>query len=239
MQHFVGQNNVGLNFIRPMSSNYEFSIWLSKFTTDQCSAGNKSAGAGISYIAPLYLYTSNMGAITKHPNFNPAIAAKITDSIGVHTPENLFDYIYAILHSPNYRTRYAQFLKSDFPRIPYPASRTQFDALATKGEELRSLHLLEGPRVKQFITKYPKSGSNIVTQLNRDEDGKVWINTDQYFENVPDIAWTFPIGGYLPAQKWLKDRKNRTLTFDDISHYQQMIVALSQTHRIMSEIDAL
>ena len=240
MKHFVGQDNIGLNFIRPMSSNYEFSIWISKFTTDQCSAGNKSAGAGISYLSPLYLYSNdNLDSTGKRPNFNPVIATHITNIIGAYTPENLFDYIYAILHSPTYRSRYAQFLKSDFPRIPYPSSRAQFDAYALKGEELRGLHLLESPQVKNLITKYPKAGNNTVTQLNRDCDGHVWINDTQYFEGVLDVAWNFPIGGYLPAQKWLKDRKNRTLTFDDIIHYQQMIVALTQTHRIMNEIDSL
>jgi predicted helicase len=237
MGHVSNHYNLCLGVGRQGQAVPEFD-WSLVTATRSLSDFNVFRRGGIN-VFPLYLYTSNMGATSKHPNFNPAIAAQIVDIIGTHTPENLFDYIYAVLHSPNYRTRYAQFLKSDFPRIPYPATRAQFDALALKGEELRGLHLLESPRVKHFITKYPKAGSNIVTQLTRDEDSKVWINTDQYFENVPDIAWNFPIGGYLPAQKWLKDRKNRELSFDDISHYQQMIVALSQTARIMSEIDAL
>jgi predicted helicase len=238
IQHMFNKDNIGILISR--SATGQASWQEVQCTNLICEFGIMSTRPGNGTpLFPLYLYTSNMGVTTKHANFNPAIAAQIVYTIGTHTPENLFDYIYAILHSPNYRTRYAQFLKSDFPRIPYPTSRVQFDALAQKGEELRGLHLLESPKVKHFITKYPKSGSNIVTQLIRDEDANVWINTDQYFENVPDIAWNFPIGGYLPAQKWLKDRKNRELSFDDISHYQQMIVALSQTHRVMSEIDAL
>jgi hypothetical protein len=106
------------------------------------------------------------------------------------------------------------------------------------GAELRSLHLLESPKVNQFITTYSVAGSDTVEKLIY-KDGNVYINKDQYFGNVPESAWNFYIGGYQPAQKWMKDRKNRTLSNADIEHYQKLIVALAETDRIMKDIDMI
>jgi len=106
------------------------------------------------------------------------------------------------------------------------------------GTKLRELHLLESPTVNQFITTYPIQGTDIVDKPLY-EDENVYINETQYVGNVPKVAWNFYIGGYQPAQKWLKDRNGRTLTNEDIEHYQQMIVALTETNRIMKEIDAV
>jgi Type ISP C-terminal specificity domain len=106
------------------------------------------------------------------------------------------------------------------------------------GSEIRQLHLLESPKVEEYITQYPEDGNNIITKPKYQE-GKVYINDTQYFANVPEVAWHFYIGGYQPAQKWLKDRKERVLDFDDILHYQQMIVALTETVRLMEEIDRI
>jgi Type ISP C-terminal specificity domain len=100
------------------------------------------------------------------------------------------------------------------------------------------LHLLESPKVNDYITAFPVIGSNVVESVKY-VDGKVYINASQYFGGVPEIAWTHPIGGYLPAQKWLKDRKGRTLSSDDIAHYQSMIVAMNETVSVMEEIDKL
>ncbi|MGV8946197.1 MAG: type ISP restriction/modification enzyme [Lutibacter sp.] len=186
-------------------------------------------------------------------------------------PIDILDYIYAVLHSPTYREKYKEFLKIDFPRVPYPKNTTTFWKLVKLGGEIRELHLLESPKVDDFITSYPKDGDNIVVKprfviarsgndeaiscskttdchtslrsvrnaenKQMSETGKVYINEEQYFNNVPLVAWEFYIGGYQPAQKWLKDRKGRTLTLDDVFHYQKMIVALSETDRIMKEID--
>ena len=127
--------------------------------------------------------------------------------------------------------------------MPYPADQKQFRKLAQLGGELRTLHLLENPTLNTPITAYPKTGDNTITkpeyQLTDPKArlGKVKINKTQYFQNVPEPAWTFHIGGYQPAQKWLKDRKGRTLTPDDVTHYQKIIVALSETERLMGEID--
>jgi hypothetical protein len=108
--------------------------------------------------------------------------------------------------------------------------------LVKLGGEIRQIHLLESPTVERYITQYPEDGNNVVVKPKY-ENGKVYINDTQYFDNVPQIAWDFFIGGYQPAQKWLKDRKDRKLEFDDILHYQKIIVALSETHRLMQEIN--
>jgi very-short-patch-repair endonuclease len=168
-------------------------------------------------------------------------------------PIDLLDYIYAVLHSPTYREKYKEFLKIDFPRVPYPKDKETFWQLVKLGGELRQIHLLESPTVEKYITQYPIDGNNEVSKPHFSpfspsysppleglgEVGKVFINETQYFDNVPEVVWNFYIGGYQPAQKWLKDRKERTLEFDDILHYQKIIVALSETDRLMKEIDKI
>lgn len=153
-------------------------------------------------------------------------------------PIDILDYIYAVLHSPTYREKYKEFLKIDFPRVPYPNDKEIFWQLVKLGGELRQIHLLESPRVEQFITQYPVAGENNLQKPKYAED-KVWVNESQYFQGVPELAWSFYIGGYQPAQKWLKDRVGRTLSYEDIRHYQKIIVALVETDRIMKEIDKI
>jgi hypothetical protein len=113
--------------------------------------------------------------------------------------------------------------------------------------QLRRLHLMESPQLENFITTYPEAGTDVVEFVKYDAtnspqgSGRVWINETQYFGNVPGVAWNFYIGGYQPAQKWLKDRakEQRTLTNADIEHYQRIVVALVETDRLMHEIDKL
>lgn len=193
-----------------------------------------TAGDSMS-IFPLYLYHDDG---SKTPNLNQEIVNKIKEIVGEVTPENIFDYIYAVLHSPSYREKYKEFLKIDFPRVPYPRDQEQFDRLVEFGSQLRQLHLLEIDKVNQFITTYPINGDDVVEKV-KFEDGKVFINETQYFGNVPTVVWNFYIGGYQPAQKWLKDRKGRTLTNEDLEHYQKMIVALFETDKLMQEIDRI
>lgn len=159
-----------------------------------------------------------------------------TDAKGSFAPIDLLDYIYAVLHSPSYRETYKEFLKIDFPRVPYPTDVEEFWRLVALGGELRSLHLMESPSLNDYITEYPIGGENEVEKPVYKE-GKVYINSEQYFDKVPELAWNFYIGGYQPAQKWLKDRKGRTLDFQDILHYQKIIKALVETDRLMKEID--
>ena len=172
-------------------------------------------------------------------------------------PIDVLDYIYGVLHSPRYREKYKEFLKIDFPRVPYPKDKATFWKLVQLGGTLRQIHLLEHRVVSKPITQYPVAGNNNVTKPRFEENyeiitrktianiqtsepvGRVYINDTQYFQMVPQAAWEFYIGGYQPAQKWLKDRKDRMLDFDDIQHYQKIIVALVETDRLMKEIDKI
>lgn len=184
---------------------------------------------------PLYLYIDDG---SKTSNLKKEIVDEIEKVVGKTTPEDIFDYIYAVLHSPKYREQYKEFLKIDFPRVPYPKDKKQFDALIALGCELRGIHLLESPKVNETITTYSVTGSDTVEKILY-KDGRVFINAEQYFGDVSEVAWNFYIGGYQPAQKWLKDRKSRTLSNSDIEHYQKIIVALTETDRIMKEVDLI
>jgi very-short-patch-repair endonuclease len=188
-------------------------------------------------MAMLYDHPALTGTPLMEGNDLPALKGTPPEE-GNFAPVDILDYIYAVLHSPTYREKYKEFLKIDFPRVPYPKDVETFWELVKLGGEIRQIHLLESPTVEKYITQYPMGGDNIVTKLKY-EDGKVYINDTQYFDNVPKIAWGFYIGGYQPAQKWLKDRKGRTLDFEDILHYQKIIVALSETDRLMKEIDQI
>jgi predicted helicase len=163
---------------------------------------------------------------------------------GLFSPTDLLDYIYGVLHSPTYRETYKEFLKIDFPSVPFGDEwmklvgktgdvQTEFWRVARLGSNLRKLHLMEG---MQNNVQYPIAGSNHINTL-RFENGKVWINEEQYFEEVGEVAWNFYIGGYQPAQKWLKDRKGSVLNMEDILHYGQMISTLTMTQEIMKQID--
>ena len=162
------------------------------------------------------------------------------DLEGTFGPEDVFHYIYAVFHSPTYRVRYAEFLKTDFPRLPLTSDKKLFAALAAKGAELVGLHLMESKALDALITKWPIAGSDMVEKVQYEEKGqRVWISGTQYFEGVPPEVWGFHVGGYQVCEKWLKDRKGRKLSWDDVQHYQRVVVALAETIRLMGEIDAL
>ncbi len=217
------------------------------------------------YFTPLYIYPKLNGQQTiekdeeRKPNLNQEIVDVIAKKLDLvftnekvitestFSPIDILDYIYAVLHSPTYREKYNAFLKTGFPRVPYPEDQETFWKLVKLGGEIRQIHLLESPKVEEYITSYPKDGDNVITTKIAQKDwelfdkekglGRIWINEEQYFDNIPLVAWEFYIGGYQPAQKWLKDRKERTLELDDIFHYQKIIVALTETDRLMKEID--
>ena len=208
------------------------------------------------YSFPLYLYSDlQIDSSTRKPNLDRKIVDEIATKLklqfvfdhehkdsgkkGTFNPLDILDYIYAVPYSPTYRERYKEFLKIDFPRIPFTSDQKLFWKLVEKGRELREYHLMEHKDSSNLITKFAISGENDVAQAPKFEDNKVWINETQYFDSVPEIAWGFYTGGYQPAQKWLKDRRGRKLSFDEVLHYQKIIVALVNTDRVMKEIDKL
>lgn len=173
-----------------------------------------------------------------HMTFVPDGKGNMNTSFG---PDDIFSYIYAVLHSPSYRHRYAEFLKADFPRIPISNDANLFRELCKLGGKLVELHIMEQPAPS--ITSYPVKGDSQVETVrytlpsNNGAPGRVWINKTQYFEGVTPEVWEFHIGGYQVAEKWLKDRKGRQLTYDDLSHYRNIIGILGETMRLMVEID--
>lgn len=254
MYHFINKDNVGIDLCRQLVTDEYSHIFVTNKIVDDSFVSNKSRERG--YVFPLYLYPDNpeqqiiIQTAERIPNLNTEIIKQIAEKLGLtftnekETTENTFapidilDYIYAVLHSLTYREKYKEFLKIDFPRVPYPKDQNTFWQLVKLGEEIRQIHLLESPTVEKYITQYPMDGDNIVTKPKY-QDGKVYINNTQYFNFVPEIAWNFYIGGYQPAQKWLKDRKDRKLEIEDIFHYQKIIVALMETDKLMKEIDKI
>lgn len=231
----------------------------------------------INFISPLYLYPDTeaeqrdvFASAQRTINLDPKLYAAICTAAGIDPddqagPEDdfraatgdarpsevkVFDYIYGVLHSQDYREKFAEFLKIDFPRIPYPPSVEVFRHVSEKGEQLRRLHLMEPAAIGEAPYSYEGEGDDVVASgfpkweekkssppTGSVRTGRVHINKDQYFEGVPEVAWTFYIGGYQPAKKWLKDRRGRTLTYDDITHYQRIVKVLVETDRIMKEIE--
>ena len=249
MRHFIEGDNVGIVVGRQCVSD-----WRYVFVTNKICEFNLTGTAGrfgSGYVFPLYLYDAQDGKM-RRPNLDMEIVGKIAEKIGLQfeeeksgnieafCPMDVLDYIYGILHSPSYREQFKEFLKVDFPRIPYPTDAREFRRIAEIGGELRRVHLMEAqlPMVTEFNIKgTPIVEAIKVTDGNDDSLCKVWINDEQYFDNVPRVAWEFYIGGYQPAQKWLKDRKGMTLDFEHIMHYQYIVSALCKTHELMNKID--
>ncbi len=242
------------------------------FVTDKISAHKSFSAYDISSSFPLYLYPDHRAdqadalvPTERTLNFDPKLYTAICEAAGIDPAETagphddfraptgdarpseikVFDYIYGVLHSPDYRATFAEFLKIDFPRVPYPATPEVFVHVSEKGEALRRLHLLEPAAIGEapypFMTEEgapPEAANDEVAPAHpKLKDGRVYINPHQYFDGVPQLAWEFHIGGYQPAQKWLKDRKSRSLSWDDIGHYQNIVKILLETDRIMREIE--
>lgn len=255
-RHMIVENNISLALPR-QSRRFNGALVASGVSGQKCFDDYD-----INLIFPLYVYPAEgerriSGAVRK-PNLDPKLHTAICKAAGIDPADQagpdddfrtatgearpsevkVFDYIYGVLHSPAYRETFAEFLKIDFPRIPYPPSPEVFRHVAEKGEQLRRLHLMEPQAIGDAPYPYLGEGDDIVAGGHpKFEGSKVHINKDQYFEAVPELAWSFYIGGYQPAQKWLKDRRGRALSWDDIGHYQKIVKILAETDRIMKEIE--
>lgn len=245
--------------------------WGLKFVPD----GVGDLGVGAALVRPGATGGNKKGRTSAAPTGAGAtggkrLAGTAAGPTGTFGPEDVFHYMYAVFHAPGYRSRYAEFLKRDFPRLPLASDIELVRQLCALGATLTRLHLMEPSAVdtQRFpLPRYPvgpQDGGNKVDKvkysppgaaeqsrlLTRDSDqagtstgacatGKVWINDAQYFEDVAPEVWEFRVGGYQPCEKWLKDRKGRVLSFDDIEHYRLIAGILAQTRALMAEIDAL
>ena len=256
MRHMLAGGNLGLSVGRA-GHVIGPGAWDVALAVDAATDFNLFRRGG-NCLFPLYLYPAaddamELGIEERTPNLARAFTKALGEANGLgfvpdgpgdldttFGPEDLFHYVYAAVHSPQYRARYADFLKSDFPRILLPRDRAEFIQLAKLGEELTALHLMDGDGDDKPAFDIP--GDSRVERVRYVEpsgetEGRVWVNRDQYFEGVSPETWDFTIGGYRPAEKWLKDRKGRTLTFGDIEWYQRVCAALAETPRVMERID--
>jgi predicted helicase len=243
----VSENMVDNNIFRRGGVNV-FPLYLYPEEGDMFAADERRPNLSDAFITDI---TERLGLA-----FKPDGSGDLAATVG---PEDIFHYIYAVFHSPTYRERYAEFLKIDFPRVPLTRDRALFAALAAKGAALVDLHLLRLPGAGgvggaggaaalqspgQQGLSAPEQGNNLVDKVRYvapqgDQAGRVYFNKDQYFAGIEPETWEMHIGGYQPLEKWLKDRKGRTLEFDDVRHYLRVVVALRETRRLMGEIDGL
>ena len=268
-RHFLASGNIGLSIPRVCEIKRG---WEHTFCTRLLIQHHTVSLKEVNYLLPLWL-VGEWPDTEKRANIDSEVAAGVTGSTGLayrdrptarrtswdgrgdfrtdYGPQDLFDWVYAALHSESYRTRYAQFLKSDFARVPLPQSTGLFRALAGHGRELVALHLLESPKRDKFNTTFTGPSNPDVGRVGW-SDGTVWLDAGRTnarqghratkrgtvgFHGVPAEVWDFHIGGYQVCHKWLKDRKGRTLSDEDVAHYQKIVVALNETIRLMAEID--
>ena len=245
MQHLL-QENIALILCRQQVELGFHHVFITNMLGD-CNAISIESRE-FNYYFPLYTYpdTANQQGnlfVERSPNFSSGFLSAIREKLGyIPTPEAIFYYIYAIFHSPTYRQRYAEFLKIDFPRVPLTSNDKLFKDLGAKGQALVDLHLMKSKKLNKLITKMGGDGDNAVTEVTyKLAEQRVYINKNRYFEGITPNVWEFKIGGYQVLDKWLKDRKKakRTLSFDDVLHYQKVVVALKETMELMVEIDQL
>jgi hypothetical protein len=277
MRHMLAGENVAIVTVRQVAEGvFNHAFVANSIVESRITLSNK----GIGFLFPLYLFPSEQEVASglyppdeRRPNLAPAFIEEAVTRLGLmfvpHSlgdltrtfgPEDVLHYMYGVLHSPNYRKRYAESLKMDFPRVPLTSDVELFRALAQKGAELLALHLLESPTVRQHVTRYPIRGDNVVETghpryLAPGEPepgtgkplrhGRVYISKDisktgktgQYIEGIPPEVWGFQVGGYQVCDKWLKARRGSALTNSDLEHYESVVVAIKETMRLMTEID--
>lgn len=246
MRHLM-MENVGLLTCRQQNTAGFCHGFVCEHIAESCVVSNKTRE--ITHVFPLYLYPTIEKNFSSHrkrteekvPNISPDLFETLTDCYG-HSPppDAILSYIYALFYSHTYRSRYKEFLKTDFPRIHFTSNYEFFSLLSSLGQQLISLHLMHSDNLHNFVTAFEGEGDNKVGPVGKKsyKNGRVYINTTQYFSGIPEDVYTFCIGGYQVCEKWLKYRKGQTLTGEEIVHYQRMVAAVRETIQIMKEIDA-
>ena len=243
MKHLLKQNTT-LVTTRLLSSNSFCHSFVTTYVGDKCFISNKTKESN--YFFPLYFYPDQpegqlpgMAEAERTLNFTDKFLKAINESVGTQpTPEDISHYIYAVLYSPTYRQRYDEFLKIDFPRIPLPTDNKAFKSLSNLGKELVELHLLKHPSLHETGIGFPQVGSDMVQKVRYDEKTQtVHVNKDQYFESISKEVWEYRIGAYQVIEKYLKDRKGRKLSLDEINHYMKIAKAIRLTIELQQKID--
>jgi len=255
MSHIL-KENLSITTVRQVKSG---ETWQHSLVSDKliesCYISNKTSE--ICYAFPLYLYNEHTpkksrtqymmmlfepeteyGNSNKEPNIDKKIYQTLNQNYGHElTPEEILYYIYAVFYSNIYREKYAEFLKIDFPRVPFTTDYKVFSKMAALGNELVDLHLMKSSRLNTLVSKFQGKGENdfIEEIIFRPEESRIYINSEKYFDNVTPQVWDYQVGGYRVLQKYLKDRKGRKM--DDFVHYSQIITALNYTIEIQQEID--
>jgi len=248
MQHMLAGENLAL--VVPKQHKEEFGA----FASASIGTHKTVAAYDINYYFPIYLYPTadrddlfaRHAPTERQPNLTLGIVAALAKAYGkALSPETLFHYIYAVLYAPTYRMKYAEFLKMDFPRIPFTTDTKLFKKLAALGEKLAALHLLKSPDLDPPACRFEGEGNNHVEKnrkigLRYDADEKrVYINATQHFAPVTEAVWTYQVGGYQVCEKWMKDRRERRLELDDIRTYCRIVTALGRTIELQGQIDAV
>jgi len=277
MRHLVSlKDNVSLTVCRQMNGDDWAHALVAEGLVESCHVSNKTSEIGAPiplWLLPVQIDSDLALATQCSPNLSPTFLTTLAKALGrpvtqPHglpegtTPEDVLAYVYAVLHAPSYRSRYAGFLKSDFPRIPLGCltsneAATHVDlaqeainfeavwqALLPLGQTLIDLHLLHNVPTA-LRPRFCVQGHNEVEKPRFEllhvssGKGRIWINASQYFDGVPLDTWSFRVGGYQVCEKWLKDRKTRTLEFADITHYANVVAALTHTRALMAQIDSV
>lgn len=257
MHHMLAEN-LALVSCRQLSASGFSHALCSTNIVDDCLVSNRTKERG--YVFPLYVYNDrgkprskarsiapnlmifepSADYATKLPNLSPTVVKRLTAAYGHQpSPEEIFSYIYGVLYAPAYRTKYAEFLKSDFPRIPFAGNAGVFQVVGQLGQRLVELHLLKSKELSSPTTKFRGSGDNLVEKPIFQRSGRIYINDTQYFDGVNEDEWKYQIGGYQVLEKWLKDRKGRRLSADDIRHYCRTATAIKRTIEIQAELDVI
>jgi len=250
MKHMLKPNIALMSCRQVLQSGFQHAF-VTDSIADDSSISNKTRER--TYIFPRFIYgsTDRQGNLfensrddIRHPNFTNEFIKYFYEQ--VHHPttdiiaEDIFHYIYAILYSNTYRQKYQEFLKIDFPRIPFTKDYKLFKKVAPLGRQLIELHLLKGEASANPDVKFPAPGDNRVKKREyKESEDRIYVNDTQYFERIKPDIWNYYIGGYQVLDKWLKDRIGRTLSADDIKHYCKIATALAKTITIQKQIDEL
>jgi len=240
--------NIGFQTCRQLSGKTWQHILITEGITDDCYVSNRTKERG--YLFPLYIYDDSARNVLfsqkkfpkkRQPNIKTEFITILSEFFfETPSPDEIFYYIYSVLYSNIYRKKYAEFLKVDFPRIPFTKNYNLFIKMTKYGQELAKLHLLKSKELDPPVAKFEGKGDNKVEKLiYNKKERRLYFNQRQYFEGITEEIWQYQIGGYQVCSKWLKDKKGRILSFMDIKHFCRVITALKKTIEIQKEIDRL